>query len=69
MPTLWFDLAYTSVRTRRWDVDFHVDRTPRTSEQLYQHLLSLKQKALEDNVRLLEFTVYSGEREIWRGMV
>lgn len=69
MPTLWFTMVYTSVWTPRWDVDFYVDKTPRTSEQMLQHLLSLKQKALEDNVRLLEFTVHDGDREIWSGMV
>lgn len=69
MPTLWFTMAYTSVWTHRWDVDFHMDKTPRTSQQLLQHLLSLKKKATHDNVRLLEFTVYDGDREIWRGMV
>lgn len=69
MPTMWVTMAYITRNTAWWDVEFYVDKTPRTSQQLYQYLLELKQQAARDKVRLLEFTVFDGKREVWRGLV
>lgn len=69
MPTMWVTIAYITQHTSKFDVEFYMDKTPRTSEQLYQHLELLKQQAYKDNVELLEFTVYDGDAEVWRGLL
>lgn len=69
LPTMWLTLAYITQQTAMSDVEFAVDKTPRTSEQLYHHCIALSQQARLDGVQLLEFTVYDGDNEMWRGLL
>jgi hypothetical protein len=69
LPTMWFTVAYITKQTAWWDVEFRSDRTPRTSDELFRHLRSITYQAYRDHVRLMEFTVFDGEQEIWRGLV
>ena len=66
MPTMYVTYAYIDRNTAWWDVDFHISRRY-TSEQLWQYVQRVVQRARRRKVRLLEFTVFDGEREVWRG--
>lgn len=68
MPTMRVTYAYIGSRTRRDDVDFYVSHWY-TPQQLHQYVVRVLQRAALRGVRLLEFTVFDGEREVWRGMV
>lgn len=69
LPTMWLTLAYITQQTAMSDVEFAVDKTLRTSDSMYQHCTMLSQQARLDGVQLLEFTVYDGDKEVWRGLL
>lgn len=68
MPTMYVTYAYISNSTRHDDVDFHVSRRY-DSNRLWEYVQRVVQRARERNVRLLEFTVFDGGREIWNGVL
>jgi len=68
LPTWRVTYAYITRSTRFDDVDFYVSRRYSNSN-LKQYILRVKQLAALRGVELLEFTVFDGEREVWRGLV
>lgn len=68
MPTMWVSYAYISLNTSWDDVDFYVSQRY-SRQQLKEYVYRVKQRAETARVRLLEFTIHDGDKEIWRGMV
>ena len=68
MPTWRVTYAYITRSTRPDDVDFYVSRRYSNSN-LKQYILRVRELAALRGVELLEFTVFDGEREVWRGLV
>lgn len=65
---MWVTIAYIDRNTRWDDVDFYV--SPRfTAQQLKSFVYDSRNQAPSEGIRILEFTVFNGDKEIWRGLV
>ena len=66
---MWLTVAYITPHTAPWDVEFYKSKRRYTPQQFKQYVARMKELANINNVRMLELTVFDGEREIWSGMV
>jgi hypothetical protein len=66
--TMKATVAYIDRNTRWDDVDFYVSPLF-TPEQLKEFVYQSRNRAAREGVRILEFTVFDGGKEIWRGLV
>lgn len=66
--TMKATIAYIDRNTRWDDVEFYV--SPRFSkQQLKEFVYKSRNEAIKNGIRILEFTVFEGDREIWRGLI
>lgn len=67
-PRMKATVAYIDRNTRWDDVDFYV--SPWFSkQQLKEFVYTSRNEATKNGIRILEFTVFEEDKEIWRGLV
>lgn len=64
MPTMYATIAYIDRNTRWDDVEFHVSRRYSSSD-MWDYLKQVCKRAERNSVRLLDITVFDGEKEVW----
>lgn len=64
LQTMYATIAYIDRNTRWDDVDFHVSRRY-SSSNMWAYVKQVYNRAQQSSVRLLDITVFDGEKEVW----
>ena len=65
---MYATIAYIDRETRWDDVDFHVSRRY-SSSNMWEYVKRVYDRARKGSVRLLDITVFDGEKEVWNWRV
>lgn len=64
-PKMYATIAYIDRNTRWDDVEFYVSQRYSNSSEMWDYVKHVCKSAERNSVRLLDITVFSGEKEVW----